>query len=1056
MSGPAPITFTDVGDADINATDTDTRADIEGEVADGSARRSATDLFATAIRIVTWTFANLTFLLGAWVLLGWVLAGWSPVVVTSDSMRPTLDAGDVVLIAEDTTIGQRDVIVYERDDGLIAHRVFAVEDDYFITKGDANAGPDTDPVTSDDVVGTARLVVPLVGLPVVWAQTGQWLPFAAWALLTGAGIVYSAIAVERALRRRERRDEVTKAPAIARVGIQRIRVLTAVLIAGQLAITAGGEAGIDDAALFASVGAIIVLGLTNAFGLIRSRIGGYDRFDAIIELALDTMLVIWLTTSTDTGISWILFALPIIEAAVRFRLVGALVHWMSLAAATLAIELWTSPSISSTATVDGLEERLDQLSVLFLFVIPAAYLSEQLLSELSTWQRVTGKAVQRSELLALVADVGRDVLRLDGGHVAAILGGLRSLGFDHADAIVEGADGRWRSLDGGGLPTPTSPGSATRPGDLASGAAIVTLDDDDPDEVAGLEAVGLEAVLSHVVSDHAGRRLVLRAGIDVGKTITIEEIEAFRLLAGQAKVALQNEQLLSEITSMHDELEHRALHDDLTGLPNRAYLLRKLRENNDSGLDAAILFLDLDGFKPVNDRLGHDVGDVLLQLVGERLRVETPESGLVARLGGDEFTVLLIGADAKRAEDVAQAVVHTIGTPFEVGDQVVNVAASVGIAVGGSELDDAELIRRADVAMYEAKHGAGGSSVQWYFAELDQDAERRARLAIDVGTAIATHAIQLAYQPIVDTRDEHRIVGVESLLRWEHPAFGRIAPGETIDAALAANMSESLNRYIVQQATEWLAMAHRLSRDTSIFLTVNASPEELATAALARNVAVAAERAQVPPSSIAVEISERVVTPVTETARTNMLRLRDMGVKLLLDDFGEGTTSLAHLQELPIDGVKLDRRLVVNAFRSRTDRLVLESIVKLSERIGHRVIAEGIETAEHLQAVNDAGCHLVQGFYLYRPLDGDDLISILCDQNNDSPADASVWDVEASIGGESSDADGSSALSDWTTPLVVPTGGDEPALAAPASSQLPPPRLPAQSAAALSLDGGSN
>ncbi|MFK8023892.1 MAG: signal peptidase I [Ilumatobacter sp.] len=942
--------------------------------------RSAVDLLTTGIRIVVWTFANLTFLLGAWVLIGWLLAGWSPVVIMSDSMRPTLDAGDVVLIEADERIGQREVIVFERDETLIAHRVFAVEGDELITKGDANASPDTDPVAREDVIGSGRLVIPLVGLPLVWAQSGDWAPFAAWGLLTGAGVVGIALALDRVLRRRRSSSDRSAEFAVARVGIQRVRVLTAVLLIGQLLISRGDGFSLSDTDTILSLGAVGVLFATNFLASAQPRRGKEGgRAVAVIELLIDTVLVVVLTTSTDDGLSWILFALPIIEAAVRFRLVGALVHWTGLTMLTLAVEIASSNARGSQATVQDLESLLDQLGVLFLFVIPAAYLAEQLLGEVTTWQRATGHAHNRSELLARVADVGRDVARLDGRHVDVILTGVKSMGFDRADIVARSPGGGWRVVAGAGLPVPGRAASCTRVSDLGRRSSIVTPNDPDAAEAAALEQAGLVAVVSQVISDQNGRFLVLRVAVDAGKEFGAEHIEAFRLLAGQATVALQNDELMTEVTSMHDELEHRALHDGLTGLPNRTMLLRGLREARTLRRPVAVLFLDLDGFKPVNDRLGHDVGDVLLERVARRLQEAASSSALVGRLGGDEFTVVLTGSDSQDAMELADKIVAEIRRPFEIGDQMIHISTSVGVAFGAEEADDAELVRRADVAMYEAKHGPGSGSIEAYRSELDLQADRRAQLTIDIRHAISAGTLHLAYQAFVDLRVD-RVVGVEALIRWDHPEFGRIPPGETVDAALGAGVSAELNRFIVRTAIEWVSHAQKVTGTPDLFVAVNASPEELNSPGLAHHLVSVARDAGVTPSAVAVEISERVVTPVSETAQKNMEDLQAEGVRLLLDDFGEGTTSLTYLQELPIDGVKLDRRLVVNAMRSRTDRLVLESIVSLSQSIGLTVIAEGIEAAEHLEAVQQAGCQLVQGYLLHRPMGGDELVAVLADQ----------------------------------------------------------------------------
>ncbi|MEM9746583.1 MAG: EAL domain-containing protein, partial [Actinomycetota bacterium] len=842
--------------------------------------------------------------------------------------------------------------------------------------------------------------------PIIWAQQGQWPAFVGWAALTAAGMVGTAMAAERALRRRRSDDYIPAPVSIARVGIQRVRVLTAILIVGQLMMSGDELIDARDPTTWVTIAAVATLLATNLFGTISRRRESSEHTSALIELVIDSLLVIVLVTMNESGgFSWVLFALPIIEAAVRFRLVGALIHWMALTTVALSFEIWASNSVSSIESLDELEQQLDQLSVLFLFVIPAAYLAEQLLGEVSTWQKATGQAVERSDLLARVADVGRDVVRLDGGHVDAILSGVRSLGFRRADLVMDDHRTGWRVVAGDPLPHPGDAASGLRDADVQLRGVIITDDDPDADDAEALAAYELSALVAQVVSEHDGRRLVLRAAVDVGDPMGPENVEAFRLLAGQASVALQNDQLMTEITAVHDELEHQALHDALTGLPNRANMLHRLHEVQSHGRRPTVLFLDLNGFKPVNDRLGHDVGDLLLRHVAERLRAATPSTGLVARLGGDEFTVLLTDVDDDDTITLARDIATSIAKPFGTNDDTVHVTASIGIAHGGDDIESAELIRRADVAMYEAKHGPGPGPLEVYHPELDAAADRRAELANDIRRDLEAGTIGVALQPVVDVTGRHRIVGAEALLRWVHPTYGSIPPGEAIETARNAELAERLNRHIVFRACEWVAEARRRTGKLDLFVAVNASPEELSTSALPGNVATAAKHAGIPTENVVVEISERVVTPVTETAKSNMSDLQTMGVRLLLDDFGEGTTSLTYLQELPIDGVKLDRRLVVNSLRSRTDRLVLESIVELSERIGHTVIAEGIENAEHLDAIVRAGCWLAQGYHLAEPLSGDEVTErILAELGQDPTVDPLA-----------------SVSPDWTTPFVDPS-----------------------------------
>jgi signal peptidase I len=579
-------------------------------------------------RLTLWVLSYLSLLLVGWVLLGMTVGQWSPVVVTSGSMEPAVSVGDVLLIdtTPDDTISQRSIVVFERSDGaVVAHRVFSAEGAELVTKGDANPSPDSERVAVADVRGVARVLVSLVGLPAVWSDQGAWAPLIAWGLLTVAGAVHSIYSLLVSARRRE--PGRTRDDDIGQVGIRRVRILVAVLIAAQFVLdpTRFEIFGNDRFQLPLLVGLLAVLFVTNALSL-RLRTERSRRRLPMIELVVDTSLVVFLSALTgSSGLGWVLFALPIIEAAVRFGLVGALNHWMALTSITVATRIWTFEISGSIDLLEELEKTLDQMSLLFLVVVPGAYLAEQLIGDVAEQRRAITRVVARSELLEAVAEASRSVSQLDGRHIDAVLEGTRQLGFDAVDLVATGDGRTWRRFGGaeeGQLPMPGRIASGVRPADLEHLAVMV--DGDDAEERAALDDHGLSALVTSAVAVKDESRAVLRAAIRHGRTITAGEIDAFQLLAGQAAVALQNHELLSEITSMHVELEHQAHHDSLTGLPNRAMFLEQLDDAVRDDVRPAVMFLDLDGFKPVNDRLGHDAGDLLLQLVAKRLERAAP------------------------------------------------------------------------------------------------------------------------------------------------------------------------------------------------------------------------------------------------------------------------------------------------------------------------------------------------------------------------------------------------------------------------------------------------
>lgn len=953
----------------------------------GDARRSVQPIVA----LLAWIQLYLLGLLGVWVIIVMTATGWQPIVVTTGSMTPTLRPGDVLMISEhpdDTLLGQRTVITFEnqREDGeLITHRVFETlpGSRRYITKGDANPSVDTDRVDPDQVVGVGQLVVPLVGLPVVWAKQGNLPALLATAVLSMAAMFIALRSMPTAKAKDDRRASGARASRMADKAVRRVRFLVALMISSQFFLDGGR---FDTAALGLSRGQllIIAIGGLGAINLASAWVANNRgdsplRYFATAELIFDTLLVVVLTTATGgTGIGWVLIALPIVEAAVRFRLAGALMHWMLMTGITLSARLYVleHSSASVNTVIEELERLLDQLGVLLLVVIPGAYIAEQLLNDVILQQRHTQDAVERGRLLELVAQTGHEVNNLSGELAEILANAATSIGFDSADVCAQISRAEWTVLASSGKGFGAD---LTAPGDryvtLEAGALShpeVFVDRLDEDESVGhmLDSAGLETVVRFIIANEDETIVALRAATAVGRRPNAASIEALRLLCGQATIALQNRQLIQELQQAHGELHHQATHDALTLLPNRAFFLShlsaELTEPSDPSRTSAVLFLDLNGFKAVNDSLGHDVGDALLAIVARRLVDTVGRRGFVARLGGDEFTVLLQPMKERREAIQAASDIHkSLIEPMILQRETVKVGASIGIAYAEQGLVEAEILRRADAAMYAAKNGTSSTRISVYHPDLDEAERRQGRLAAEFKKALDTGELEVHYQPLVST-DSRQIVGAEALVRWTHRELGAVSPPTILELAELTEREQDLNSWILRTALGAVA-AIGLHDDQEFTIAINVSPAELELPTLVHNVEDALLLSGVAADRLIIELSERIVAD-RGASLPAVADLTALGCSLSLDDFGEGRTSLAHLRGLPITQLKLDRLLVQQACMADADRIILESIVKLAHELDLYVVAEGIETHEHFDTVLAAGVDLLQGYGLHRPM----------------------------------------------------------------------------------------
>ncbi|MBF0371930.1 MAG: EAL domain-containing protein, partial [Alphaproteobacteria bacterium] len=421
-----------------------------------------------------------------------------------------------------------------------------------------------------------------------------------------------------------------------------------------------------------------------------------------------------------------------------------------------------------------------------------------------------------------------------------------------------------------------------------------------------------------------------------------------------------------------ERLNHQANHDPLTNLPNRTLfherLNRALARAGRTRQTVALLFIDLDHFKEVNDSRGHLVGDMLLQAVAERLGSSTRQGDTVARLAGDEFTVILEEiVDFRDAAVVAQKMVHRLAEPFELGGQRLSLTTSVGIALFPSDSTDGHsLLRKADEAMYRAKK-QGKNGYQFHDETLNVQAFERLALESSLRHALDRDEFTLYYQPIHETATG-RIVAAEALLRWNHPEAGLALPAQFLSAALEAGLMLPIGRWVLTAACRQLALWKASGLD--IRLSINLAHQQLHQFDLVETIAETLRQTGADPARLEIELAEGALFGAerTQEALPVLQRLRGLGVRVSVDDFGTGYSSFGQLRRLPLDALKIDQSFVRDIGNDADDARIITAIVAIAHSLRLGVIAEGVETSEQLAFLRRQNCELAQGFLFSRPM----------------------------------------------------------------------------------------
>ena len=430
---------------------------------------------------------------------------------------------------------------------------------------------------------------------------------------------------------------------------------------------------------------------------------------------------------------------------------------------------------------------------------------------------------------------------------------------------------------------------------------------------------------------------------------------------------------VTERTQLENQLRHEAFHDPLTNLPNRALFMDRLRGAlevvADAGGRVAVLFLDLDRFKVVNDSLGHNVGDELLVALADRLRETAGEGPTVARFGGDEFVILL--PDVQSEEDVtelARRILDSLRHPVKLLGHNTSVTASVGISISNAtRREPRELLRSADVALFHAKE-LGRGRYQLFDETLDRYSVERLELEAELRQAVELDQLILEYQPEIDL-PPGRIIGVEALVRWDHPERGRIPPGDFIGLAEETGEIVGIGKWVLgeacRQAAAWKTV---LPGNTPFTMSINLSANEFMEAGLVWEVLRTLRETGLDATSLRMEITESVLLHDSPFINEVFLDLKQLGIGIAIDDFGTGYSSLSYLRKLPADVLKIDRTFVADVDTDPREAAVVQSVVAVAEALGMRVVAEGIERPEQLDYLTAIGCDSGQGFYFSRPV----------------------------------------------------------------------------------------
>ncbi len=700
----------------------------------------------------------------------------------------------------------------------------------------------------------------------------------------------------------------------------------------------------------------LALAIGVAAGILRAVVHG----DGALEPGTWVGLYAATLASGALTISLLGGAITIAEGSLRARML------VQMFATDLLVTLVNASIGIAAALVVATDARAVPVLLvpaLTVFVIYRAYISER----------------ERHERLEFLYDANRSLSRSPevAEAIEALLArSLEAFNADVAEVLLFADSGPLRTTHGPGTHRATM-----EPVDRLIAEELATLVDSDTPVVSLTPPFGSPRLRAHMQERGIRHAMVamlpgeertigtilLANRVGLERSFGRDDLRLLEALANNAAVALQYdrlEQAIAKLRSLQDQLHHQAYHDPLTDLPNRTLFMERVRDELARGNgQVAVLFVDVDDFKTVNDSLGHAVGDALLASVAERLRGCVRPQDTVARLGGDEFAVMLPGVEDPLVDGraVATRILRAFELPVEAGPELVSVHLSVGVADSRQSGDDSdELIRNADVAMYQAK-SKGKSRFELFEPSMAAAIVHRHDTKEELAKAIEREQMVVEYQPIV-ALDTGRIVAAEALVRWEHPVRGLVPPADFVPLAEETGLIVPLGRHVLREACR---QARLWQDDEPLRMHVNLSVAELRDPGLVEHVMAAIRDAGIDPGQLVIEITESQLLAGASVER--FAELRALGVRIALDDFGTGYSSLSCLHSLPLDTLKIAKPFIDGLTAGGRESSFVSMIVDLARTLDLEVIAEGIEHADQLAALRELGAGLGQGFYLGRP-----------------------------------------------------------------------------------------